>query len=117
MIGLRDYSALEWTDCTVEGNASNEVRPAKSFPHAAPTAAFELPANARVGEPVRFIGTCRAARGRVATQLWDFGDAPSSSSAEASHIYAQPGEYRATLIVWDESGRGARAERLIRLEP
>ena len=116
MIGLRDYSALEWADCTVEGNASNVIRPAKPFPHAAPTAAFELPAKVRVGQPVRFISTSRAVQGPIATQLWDFSDGAPSSSAEASHIYAQPGAYRTTLIVWDESGRGARAERLIHVE-
>jgi len=75
-----------------------------------------LPDKVRLGEPVRFVSTSRAVRGRIATQLWDFGDGAPSSSAETSHIYAQPGAYRTTLIVWDESCRGAGAERLIRVE-
>lgn len=111
MVGLRDYTLLEWIDCKVEGNKSDAMRPAKPFPHAAPVAAFELPASVRVGESARFVSASRAVEGRVATVLWDFADGAPSTAAEATHIYAQPGDYRVTLIAWDESGRGARMEK------
>ncbi|HEY3319730.1 MAG TPA: PKD domain-containing protein [Planctomycetota bacterium] len=116
MVGLKDYSALEWIDCKIEGNKSDEVRPAKPFPHAAPVAAFDAPAKARAGEAIQFASSSRAAEGKIVSVLWDFGDGAPSSDATATHTYAQPGEYRVTLIAWDEAGRGARAEKTVRVE-
>jgi hypothetical protein len=113
--GLKEYTALEWTRCVVEGNKSDELRPAKPFPQPAPTAAFEVPEKARVGEAVRFVSAARAAQGQLAATLWDFGDGPPVSEPAAAHTYARAGEYRVTLIVWDEAGRGARAEKLLRV--
>jgi hypothetical protein len=63
VVGLKDYQSLEWDSCTVEGNKSNELRPAKPFPHPAPTAVLEVPAEVRVGEAVRFVSTSRATAG------------------------------------------------------
>jgi len=111
--GPGDYTALEWLDCTVEGNGKNDLPPARPFAHAAPTASFEAPSTARVGEPVAFASTSA----RAAAVLWDFGDGPPSTEPRASHTYSRPGEYRVTLVVWDESGRGARAEKRIHILP
>ena len=113
MVGLRDYTKLEWTGCTVEGNQTNDIRPPKPFAHPAPLAAFDAPARARVGEPIRFTNTSRAAQGRIGALLWDLGDGAPTSAPEATHTYAAPGTYRVTLIVWDDAGRGARAEKQI----
>ena len=33
------------------------------------------------------------------------------------HTFGQPGKYRVTLIVWDKSGRGGRAEKVIQVLP
>jgi len=88
MIGLRDYSALEWVECLVADNKSNAIRPPKLFPQPAPVAV-----------------------------LWDFGDGAPASEPETAHCYARPGMYRVTLIVWDEHGRGARAEKTLRVTP
>ena len=115
LVGLRDYTALEWVDCVVEGNRTDELRPAKPFPHPPPVASFDAPRRVRVGEPARLVSTSRAARGKLSAVLWDFGDGPPSAEPEASHVYSRPGTYRVTLIVWDEAGRGARAERAIRV--
>ncbi len=54
---------------------------------------------------------------RIAQALWDFNDGLPSADAETAHTYPKPGEYRVTLVVWDGSGRGARAEKRIRIEP
>jgi len=35
MVGLQDYTKLEWVDCTVAGNAKNDLRPQKPFPQPA----------------------------------------------------------------------------------
>ena len=36
-------------------------------------------------------------------------------TAQPQHTFDRPGKYRVTLIVWDKSGRGGRAERLIQV--
>src|SRR2546428_1743146 len=38
---------------------------------------------------------------------WDFGDNSSASTAAASHVYARPGAYTATLTVMDAAGNSA----------
>ncbi len=114
--GPRDYSRLEWTDCRVEHNGSNKTPPVKPFASPLPTAAFDVPVTAPVGKPVRLASTSRAARGAIAALLWDFGDGPPSVEPTATHVYSQPGDYRVTLIVWDDAGRGARAEKRIRIQ-
>ena len=117
MSGPADYRALEWRDGTVEGNQSDEIRPLKAFASPPPQATFTVPTKARVGEPVRFASTSRADQGKIAAVLWDLGDGAPISETEITHTYANPGEYRVTLIVWDEAGRGARAEKSLRISP
>ncbi|MGA2657963.1 MAG: PKD domain-containing protein [Verrucomicrobiota bacterium] len=111
MAGLQDYRALEWIDCTVAGNAGNELRPQKPFGQPAPVARFEAPAKTRVGQAIRFMSNSRSAAGRVTAMLWDFNDGAPASEVNPAHIYTRPGHYRVTLVVWDDSGRAARAEQ------
>ena len=115
--GPRGYTALEWKDCVVEKNGGGDVLPAaKPFTQDAPVAAFDAPTTARVGQPVRFRSTARAAGpGKIARVLWDFNDGTPSTEAVAVHTYSIPGNYRVTLLVWDDAGRGARAEKRIRV--
>jgi PKD repeat protein len=111
-----EYQALEWIDCTVEGNGDDTLPPAKPFPQPAPTASFTVSAEPRVGQSVTFTNTSQAAAGKIAAVLWDLGDGPPSTEPVAIHTYDRPGEYRVTLVVWDEAGRGARCEQRIRVE-
>jgi PKD repeat protein len=69
-----------------------------------------------VGQSVTFTNTSQAAAGKIAAVLWDLGDGPPSTEPVAIHTYDRPGEYRVTLVVWDEAGRGARCEQRIRVE-
>lgn len=115
--GPHDYSQLEWVDCSVEGNGRNTLPPAKPFPIPPPTASFEAPANVRAGKAVAFASTSVAARGKIAAVMWDFGDGMPRVEPRVSRIYNEPGDYRVTLLVWDHQGRGARAEKLIRVAP
>jgi len=115
--GPHDYSQLEWIDCLVEGNGNNALPPAKSFPTPPPTASFEAPTNARVGQSVSFASTSVAAQGKIAAVMWDFGDGIPLIEPNVTHVYNKPGDYRVTLLAWDERGRGARSERLIRVAP
>jgi len=43
----------------------------------------------------------------VTSYRWDFGDNSSASTAAASHVYARPGAYTATLTVMDAAGNSA----------
>ena len=113
--GPHEYTSLEWRDCTIDTNASNKLPPEKPFAHPAPMASFSAPAQARVGQPVQFLSTSKAAHGETAAALWDFNDGVPAIEPDATHIFRKPGEYRVTLIVWDSAGRGARAEKLIRV--
>ena len=115
--GPQGYSHLEWVDCSVEGNGSDRLPPQKSFPAPPPTASFEVVANTRVGEPVTFVSTSKAAKGRIAMVMWDFGDGIPAIEPRASHTYNKPGDYRATFLAWDEQGRGARGEKLVHVAP
>jgi hypothetical protein len=115
VVGPLDYTALEWTDCVVQGNRSDQLPPAKPFPGPAPTASFDVPAAVRAGESVEFISTSKSAKGGIAAVLWDFDDGIPSCEHRPKHTYTKPGEYRVTLIAWDDAGRGARAERLVRV--
>ena len=115
--GPHDYSQLEWIDCSVEGNGRNTLPPAKPLPTPPPTASFEAPTKARVGEAVAFASTSRATQGKIAAVMWDFGDGIPRVEPSVTHIYNKPGDHRVTLLAWDEQGRGARAEKLIRIAP
>jgi hypothetical protein len=112
--GPRGYTALEWTECAVAGNGQNALPAAKPFPAPAPKVSFEVPSPARAGRPLRFAAK---STGKIAQALWDFNDGLPAAEPEASHAFAKPGEYRVTLVAWDDTGRGARAERRVRVEP
>ena len=43
----------------------------------------------------------------VTSYRWDFGDSSSASTAAASHVYARPGAYTASLTVMDAAGNSA----------
>ncbi len=49
------------------------------------------------------------ASGRVVSYEWDFGDGSSGSGQTVSHTYQDPGEYRPTVTVTDDSGLRASA--------
>jgi hypothetical protein len=117
VVDPRDYTALEWRDCTVQGNAKNDLPPAKPFPQPPPMASFDAPATAGVGQPVAFAGISSAANGRIAALLWDFGDGAPATDARTTHAYPRPGEYLVTLVAWDDSGRGSRCEKPIVIHP
>lgn len=109
------YTALEWVNCTVEGNADDSLPPEKPFASGRPQASFRAPATVRAGQLARFMDTSQATRGSIAAVLWDFGDGPPSNKPIATHVYHRPGEYRVALIAWDEAGRAGRAEKLVRV--
>ncbi|MCP4639526.1 MAG: right-handed parallel beta-helix repeat-containing protein, partial [bacterium] len=93
ILGPSDYTALEWNNCTVENNASDRLPETKPFDTRPPTASFDIVADeqgqaagearpigltTRVGQPIRFINTSRAAddSAELTAALWDFDEGP-----------------------------------------
>ena len=110
--------AVEWVDCTVEGNASDVLPPAKPFATPPPIAGFDVPAEVRVGEPVSLSSTTsRPGEGEIVQALWEVGDGPPLAGDTVTHTCTRPGTYRVTLIVWDTAGRAGRAEREVKVAP
>lgn len=110
-VGPGEYTALEWVDCEVEENGKDDLPPEKAFDADPPTASFECAEEAKVGETVTFRSTTEDAE----AMLWDLGDGPPLTEEEVTHTYSKPGDYTVTLIVWNEAGRGARAEKTVRV--
>ena len=52
-------------------------------------------------------------QGEVLTFAWVFGDGTTGTGATVSHLYAQPGQYNATLTVTDTSGLSTTATALV----
>ncbi|MBM3474319.1 MAG: PKD domain-containing protein [Armatimonadetes bacterium] len=113
VVGPGDYTALEWIDCTVEGNANNTLTPAKPLTDPAPVAALEGPKTVKVGEEATF----RCATPDIEAAMWDFGDGIPVVGNEVKHTYEKPGEYTVTLVVWTKAGRGARAAEAVKVSP
>jgi hypothetical protein len=111
------YAALEFRDCMVDGNWSNQLPDAKPFQAAAPVAEFRFPATIHVGQPVSFQCVSQTTASQISERLWDFGDGIPEVKPVPQHTFEKPGKYRVTLIVWGSAGRGGRAERTIQVLP
>ncbi|MDA1190628.1 MAG: right-handed parallel beta-helix repeat-containing protein [Candidatus Poribacteria bacterium] len=107
--GPEDYTVLEWLVIKLRGNGGNFLPGAKLFPAPPPVAGIQSATTANVGDTLRFV----SASDNIARVLWDFNDGIPSTDADATHTYANAGTYRVTLLVWDEAGRGARAEQVV----
>src|SRR5256885_9814658 len=79
----------------------------------APTANAGSAVTADQGTSVAFDGTASTDNFRVVGYSWDFGDGTTATSPTGSHVYATPGDYTATLRVWDASGNTATDTRAI----
>jgi PKD repeat protein len=53
----------------------------------------------------------------VVSYTWDFGDGSSATTAAASHVYAHPGVYHATLTVKDAAGNSATSSFQVTVRP
>jgi len=79
----------------------------------APTASAGSSATVDQGTAASFDGSGSADNLGIASASWDFGDGSTSMGLTASHSYANPGLYMATLTVWDNSGNAATATRSV----
>ena len=76
-------------------------------PDRAPTAAFTTSAD---GQTATLDASAASdPDGTISSYAWDFGDGQTATSAQPTvrHVYAQPGDYTATLTVTDDEGCSA----------
>ena len=109
---------LQWSGNHVASNKSNVVPSSSGFNNSAiPTADFKVHTSIKVHQPVEFINfsVSNNSGGSIAHVLWDLGQGLPSTEKNPTHTYTAPGTYRVTLIVWDEKGRAARKEQLIKV--
>lgn len=110
---LRDYTAVEFTDCRVDGNGSDALPPAKALPTPAPEAALEGPEQAKVGQKVEFTCVSPAASEYGAVVMWDLGEGLPRRGDRVRYRYEQPGRYLVAMVLWDKHGRGVRREKWV----
>jgi hypothetical protein len=106
---------LEWENNEVDGNGRDVALSSRGFSNRKPTALFESPSQLRAGHRATFVNRSSDPDGTIGHVLWDFDDGIPSSSVNGEHTYDKPGYYRAAMIVWDNAGRAARAERRIKV--
>ncbi len=83
-----------------------------------PQASFTMaPASPVVGQSVVFTSTSTDASYPLTSYAWSFGDGSSAITANASHSYAQAGNYSVTLTVSDAGGYFASASQLLTVLP
>ena len=107
---------LEWENNEIYGNGYDVQLESRGFDNQKPIAEFNIPASGVVGEEIAFTNNSYDPDGEIGHVLWDFDDSYPVSDFSPTHIYTKPGEYRVTLLIWDEPGRGARAEHFITIE-
>ena len=56
------------------------------------------------GEEIYFKATGSDANNDALAYMWDFGDGTTSTRADTSHIYTEPGTYTMTLTITDTRG-------------
>lgn len=113
--GPGKYTALEFPGTKATANGDNRLPAPKPFAKPAPVAKFRIPTELRAGTELKFECTSQANKGEIDQRLWDFGDGIPDTGASPVHTFAEPGNYRVTLVVWDKAGRGGRAEKTIRV--
>jgi probable HAF family extracellular repeat protein len=85
---------------TAAGYETVEINPSPSV-----VAAVDH-SSAPVGTNLMFSATTTGGSGGFIFN-WSFGDGSSAEGANVSHAYASPGDYTATIAVWDSAGSTA----------
>jgi parallel beta-helix repeat protein len=108
---------LEWCNNTAEGNNGGDIQLSCSdgfIINRKPTASFTY--NYESPGVIRFTNTSSDPDGTIASLFWDFGDGIPEFNAETpTHVYPGSGEYRVSLVVWDNDRVGAQTEKQVHI--
>lgn len=113
VVGQQKLKTFEAVDTTVAGPKAETLGTSPRSEHVWPQADFRAPQRIVAGESARFACSSKPGGGSIVERLWDFNDGIPQTTAEPSHVFAKPGKYRVTLVVWDSAGRGARCEKTV----
>ncbi len=108
---------LDWNSNTLSGNTLNNPPASRGVDNVRPSASFTAPAQGVVNTPISFASTSSDPDGTVNYSLWDFGEGLPSIVPTTTHVFARTGVFRVTLVVWDDKGYAARAERFVTVNP
>ena len=106
-------SALEWAGNTVSGNGADTQLASRGLVDAKPVAAFTCPDVVQINEATSFSNASFDPDGTIQNVLWDFGEGLPSTNMNPQHVYAEPGVYVVTLVVWDNIGRAAISTKTV----
>lgn len=112
-VGFGPAHRVAFADCTARHNGNDAYPPTTKLTTPTPVAEFAVPDKLIAGEPIRFACQSKPGTGKIVERLWDFNHGIAETEPNPTHTFDTLGKYRVTLIVWDEAGRGARAEKTI----
>jgi PKD repeat protein len=103
------YTQQIWSNApTVTPSPASAGEPAGCSARIGPTPSFTAPPSGQTGHVIAFDGDgSYSISAPIAKYEWNFGDgspADTSSGAEPTHYYLQPGTYQVSLTVSDSSG-------------
>jgi alpha-galactosidase len=78
-----------------------------SVPAAAPSIAFQVPAQAKIGEEIQFSGIASKEGVPALAYHWDFGDGVAADGAVLTHAYTAPGNYTVRFTAEGLDGKSA----------
>ena len=68
------------------------------------TAVISGPAQGMVGQTLTFDASASTSASPIVKYSWDFGDGGRASGVVAQHVYTQPGSFRVTMTVQNQTG-------------
>jgi len=102
---------LEFNGNTCSGNMlGNELPSSTGFRDKKPSADFNYKQD---GLRVAFNNASFDEDDEIIYYLWDFNDGVPVTDRNPVHVFPSYASYRIALIVWDNSGRGARIEKMV----
>ncbi|MEJ5866631.1 PKD domain-containing protein [Pseudokineococcus sp. 5B2Z-1] len=111
LAGTLDEVAVYPAPLTVDAVRAHYAAAGGAVPNTAPSAAFTASA---AGLQVAVDGSGSSdPDGSVASYAWDFGDGATGSGRTAEHAYAAAGSYVVRLVVTDDDGATASAQRTV----
>ena len=76
-------------------------QPVEPAPEQPPVAIIQAPAQAEVGQGVRFDAGASQSANRIVSYAWEFGDGEGANAVSVRHTYRSPGVYNVILTVTD----------------